>query len=146
MQTFEDLKWDGVGQPLADEELRKIERTLQVELPDDFRRCFQRFHGARPSIDSFNVSSPDGRTWGSGFAMLLNADSSSSDSVVVTYNDMEEVGEPRIVPFGTDGGGDHVCLDFRSGGVPPVCYYSHEDGEFYPLAASFAEFCALLVG
>lgn len=136
---------EGSGRPLANQvHLRIIETTLGQTFPTDVLAIFQTHNAAVFELQMFPVVTPDGPE-DKSVAVLLDAggDETHAESLPSQWRMLQtEHGiASHIVPFGMDGGGNLVCLDFSAAPEPAVVYWQHDE-VWAPLrvAERFADF------
>ena len=121
------------------------ELLLGVSFPPAFREIALRHDGTCGDCEFSVPGSAVPGAIGSWLSFLPWA----QDNVWSTLATWPEHGLPQsVVPFGTDGGGNLVCLDYRTGSSPGVVIWHHEllgiEG-LYPIAASFDQWLLSLV-
>lgn len=134
----------GSGRPLTSmAALACIEGVLRQSFPADYLEVIRTRNAAYFERQAFAVVTPHGPEQRS-VAVLLSADGDETDAESVLSQWRTLQGEhgfgPHVVPFGMDGGGNLVCLDF-SAGEPAVVSWQHDEA-WAPIqvAASFAAF------
>lgn len=131
--------FDRASKELSSAELDGAELLLGVRLPKAFREIAAIHDGCSGDAE-FQI--PDGaRLSPAGIGLWLSFRPWSRDSVWSWLSLWGEHALPGlVVPFGEDGGGNLVCLDYRKTAKPSVCFWFHElAGEegLYPVAPSF---------
>lgn len=139
-----ELNWFEPGRGASESEVGNLERVLGLQLPRDFVEYLLRNAGASsPDENEFPVIDCDGNTNISNFGVLLPPFCEDGESIVGDLSDLGEQIPAGLLPVVGTGGGDYVCLDFRSGVGVSVVYFFHEetgDNAFVPLSATFSEF------
>lgn len=138
------LRWRGQRKPLDPRLVSSVEDHFGVTLPHDYRECLVRNHGASPVISDFEVAPPGEASFTSGIGVLLSADPDDPENIINTHRGMGRYADRRLVPIADDGGGDFVCLDYRSGQPPRIVYFRSELGQAVALAADFTALCNML--
>ncbi len=136
--------FDIASEALSNADLDGAELLLGVRLPEKFRSIAARHDGC-PGDAEFDVPG-GGRFSPAGIGLWLSLRPWSKNSVWAWLSLWPEHDLPEwLVPFAEDGGGNLVCLDYRSGLSPSVCFWFHElsgvEG-IYPVAASFEAWLA----
>lgn len=145
------MLWHGRREPLSEQQVGGAEQLRGVRFPEDYRQCVRVNHGAYPDPAGFLVPC-EPSPLGSGVGCLLTLDPYAPDNLfaLLSYLSTDQQIPHFVVPIATDGGGDFICLDYRSDLTrcnPTVVYWCHElEGEegFVPMAATFTEFLAKL--
>src|SRR3954471_8292620 len=113
MPSSPSPSWRYTTDPLSEKAIKSAERALGVEFPPDYRACVRENHGGAPEPSGFVVEVEPGRTEARTVGLLLTLDTREPENVVRTRS--ETPGLPDgLVPIMDDGGGDFVCLDYRS--------------------------------
>jgi hypothetical protein len=143
------MDWQTYRSPLTANVLQAAELILGVRFPARYAELATAYPGGRPLPNEFEVNTKKG-SWGSCLGVLLSLDPRDSENVFQCIgNTTREGGLPEgLIPIADDGGGDLICLDFRSAhGEPPVVYWAHELGGvdgLVPVAETFEEFLGRL--
>jgi hypothetical protein len=144
------IEWQGAGpEPLPESMIRGAELLCGVSFPADYRECVRVNHGGHPEPRDFVVRSLT-TSWGSCLAVLLSLNWRRPSNVWAVLSALAADSQlpDGLFPFAEDGGGDLLCLDFRSEpSSPSVIYWSHEVGGeegIVPIAASFSALLAML--
>lgn len=145
--------------PVSEKQIREFETSIGSSLPDDYRAFLLEFNGGQPQPGGFCYDSqePNDSVWCFFPLREFNKEDISTSSpddlyvypIQLAYADLlgaleemcdemeiEEF-EEELLPIGTDGNGNYVCLDLKEGGI---LFYDHETWERSPLASSFEEF------
>jgi len=130
------------------DEIRALERLLNVTFPQDYIEFALRYAGSiEPSRCTFDV--PGDVTGYFGILFDIVPDKGNTEYVQFDVPDLWDSGvlPPQVVPIIRGGGADEVCLDCR-GDAAKVLYYdtglSPESGDLVPLANTFTDFLAML--
>jgi hypothetical protein len=129
--------------------IRGAELLFGVTFPKDYRECIRVNHGGHPEPRDFVVRGLT-TSWGSCLAVLLSLDWRRPSNVWAELASLAVDSQLPVglFPIAEDGGGDLLCLDFRSDpGAPSVVYWSHEVGGeegIVPVAESFSALLAML--
>lgn len=133
--------------------LRAIEHATNCHFPADFRAMFLTMHGGTPACRSFAYQDPDIGTVGAAIGTFLSLDPTSPIYIPRVISTVDAGILPRgVIPFGEDGGGDLMALDFRTSAEAPSVVYvaladADEDGSgrnVYLLAPTFSAFLSML--
>jgi hypothetical protein len=143
------LTWKSQTPPLPDAVLAAAELILGVRLPDAYKSVAQQWPHGSPMESDFTVRGGTLGTWRSCVGCILSLDPRHSDNVYSHVGDgVQPAGLPAgVIPIIDDGGGDLVCLDYRTAAEPRVVYWAHEVGGvegIVPVADSFVAFLELL--
>lgn len=142
------LTWEDCEPPVDDEVIEGLERSLDVKFPSDFREVMQLCHGGNPveRCDFYYDNPTLGRPIRSGIGALMTLYPDDTGGILTTLRllAMDDQLPDKIVPFAEGGGGDMMCLDYRTDpDHPGVVYWAHEEEKesaIIPLADSFSEF------
>ena len=119
------------GTQRSEQELDAFERTIEMKLPDDYRRFLAANDGARPADNRFAFRS-DANCSVNRFIPTTQIAAQSAS--------IDELADTRIAIAWAEGG-NFVCLDTRGG----VYFWDHEEPHIdYRLADSFDDFLTLL--
>ncbi|MET3928812.1 hypothetical protein ABIE51_000699 [Lysobacter sp. OAE881] len=123
---------------IDDRVINGAELLLGVQFPSGYRRIALAFDGAFGDLD-FPLPGTGRRAQASigHWLSLIPWRSSSVWSWLACWGEHQL---PRaVIPIAENGGGDLLCLDYRSGSEPSLCFWFHELGEdgLYPVAESF---------
>lgn len=91
--------------------LEELASSLDLELPEDFVRAYQRHDGQRRTKPQ---SLP---IFGGFFLYPVATIAEVTGELRENFEDLEEYWSDRCIAFAMDSGGDHFCLDTVSGGV-----------------------------
>lgn len=143
---WSELDWQDCDFPLSEDRTFEVEEALGFTFPEDFRHCIQRCNGGYVVQSDFDFVGESGRKTTSCIGAILRFDSDAKVSRVMdVWNGMGPHLERLVIPFAETGGGDLVCLDYRSHEQrPKVVYYQHDTGAFIELARRFDEFIGML--
>jgi cell wall assembly regulator SMI1 len=142
--------------PATPEAIQKLEDAVAVPLPEAFKAFYLVNNGQRD--DAEGLVPAEGILHGDFYMMPLSEILSDWKMM----NELLDIGEfegeqSRVrshkairkewwnrawIPFATDGGGDHVCLDFapaKSGVAGQVIFFHHDSPERELLAPSFEQ-------
>jgi len=140
---WEDYVWDKYI-PLTGLEIEKVESSLNVQFPDDYKSVVIKHQGQTPVQCCFKVN--DNYIVVFNTLFHFNDGESKTYNIIKNNNIASEFLPEMIIPFADTAGDDFVCFDYRSGEVK-VVFASHErSGEeaIIPIANSFTEFLSML--
>ena len=125
-------------------QIEGAEALLGVRFPDSYRALLLEFNGAYGGAEFPLLD----RERGGSIGVWLSLLPWDTESVWSTLSAWGEHGLPhQLIPFGEDGGGNYVCLDYRHSDVPPVVFWHHEleaEEGIFPVAATFEDFLGIL--
>ncbi len=117
--------FDPSDEPIPSGLLDGAEGLLGVRFPAAFRAIAARYDGATGEA-AFAMPTAEKAGFG-GFSVWLSLKPWAPESVWSWLGTWQEHGLPTtLVPFGENGGGDLLCLDYRGGAVPAVVLWFHE--------------------
>jgi cell wall assembly regulator SMI1 len=129
--------------PATNDEVKAAEEALGVRFPADFLAIAQPQQGVEPV--PHQVDLPNGFTV-SVDHLLPFSESAGIDNIVARRFPLEDVLDPKVVPFAEDTGGDLFCFDYGKGAdTPSVGFWSTDTG-LVQLAPDFTSFVASLHG
>jgi SMI1/KNR4 family protein SUKH-1 len=141
------LSWTADNDPLPDSVVAGAELILGRKLPSAYRLLAQAWPGGHPEPNEFQVKRGR-RTWTSCVGVLMSLDPRHEDNIFECIKNLavDDQLAHGLLPIIDDGGGDLVCLDYRSE-PPAVVYWAHELGDeeaVVPICPSFDAFLELL--
>jgi hypothetical protein len=142
------LKWATDYAPLPERVLAGAELILGIALPSSYRELVQAYPGGAPETGEKAEDRPGG--WLSSVGLLMSVDPRHPENVFAALEHLavDDQLPPGLIPIIADGGGDLICLDFRSqAGEPSVVYWAHElSGKeaVVAVAQTFAGFLGVL--
>lgn len=141
------LTWRSQTFPASELEICAFEKRLGLRFPDDYREFVQKFGGGTPIECCFEFLDAELGTFHAGVGMFLSPVAEGERSIA-TWMTMTEEFPRRLVPISLDGGGNHLCLDYRSREIPVIGYWHHErrgvSDEISFVASTFSELIGLL--
>ncbi|MBW3598445.1 MAG: SMI1/KNR4 family protein [Planctomycetes bacterium] len=143
---WSDLDWEDCDCPLSEDRVAELEHEHGIAFPKDFRRCIRQCNGGYVAQSDFDFVGPSGRRITSCIGAMLRFDTDADVSRAIdVWDGMGAHRNRLVIPFAETGGGDLVCLDYRSNeSQPKVVYYQHETGDFAEVARNFADFIDML--
>lgn len=128
--TMRWVRYDDEAEPLPEHLIAGTELLLGIRLPADFRECLRMNHGAQPETDEFEAG-PLGDRWEGNVGQLLTLDPRQPSNLfsVLANLAVDSQLPDLVVPIAEDGGGNFLCLDYRSDtsrSTPSVAFWFHE--------------------
>jgi cell wall assembly regulator SMI1 len=143
-----DLNWVGTLQPVSEDAVVNVERKFGYVFPAAFRTLVREVHGGHPDTNEFVYQDPVLGPVATGLSELLSVDVREAGNIIAVHEWVADRLPAGVIPFGSDGGGDYVCFDFREDASRPrVVYWMHEkppSAAIVPLAESFDGFLNML--
>ncbi len=134
------IGFDESEQPASDEQVRGAELIFGVRFPAEYRSILLRFGGSHGDVD---ISVDDKSSDSCSLGVLFSVVPGSAENLFAEMSTWNERGlSSKLIPVGADGGGNHLCLDFRKNAEPTVVFLWHDlDGEdaVMPVASTFKE-------
>ena len=137
-----DFEW--TGSPLSELDIRRVERRLGIQLPQDLKEHYLQNNGGRPRLRFFLK---DGEPYGVHEFHVMNTDNknlSFEHSYITLVHRTPEF--PRgYIPFASDESGDYFMYSVKPDSFGQIMFNQHEyygDGDRYVvfLAHSLREF------
>lgn len=129
-----EIKWEFV-EPLVDENvLDDFEIDYAFEFPDIFKNFIIKNNGAIPDKKLYDVPCK-----GMVLAGLLSFNQNGEENIYMVLDNFIEEGRITMLPFGTDGFGNFVCLKGKQ-----IVFWDHETDIAEKIADSFSEFINML--
>lgn len=143
----DSLTWFDQPSPASEDEVVAVERDLGYKLPNDYREFAKRFSGGSPNETDFEFSDDEVGTFHASASEFFNLHV-NDDRNVVRWMKRTEFFPADLVPIAGDGGGNYVCLDYRSASNPIVVFWHNGrrgmTNETSFVAKTFSEFIELL--
>lgn len=141
------------GPQLQPRDIQALERRLGATLPAEYAAFLLRSNGGRPEPDCFPVQ--DWREGGpiddAHWLQVLLPEPVGADDILWTLDVMKGRLPPHLLPIGSTGGGDLICLWLEGPARGSVVLWDHEAEHKPPttknvhaVAPDFATFLALL--
>jgi cell wall assembly regulator SMI1 len=134
--------------PASPFDIARVEASLGVRFPEDYRRAVMEHQGEVPHPNLFDFVE-EGRktTTVMGFLLHFLGDAGEEERdyhILENYRARRNILPSGVVPFSQDPGGNPIAFDFRrSASRPTVVFVNHEaagEGErVWPVAATFSE-------
>lgn len=142
----------------TDSEIREVERSLRINLPNEYISFIKRYNGAEAITNQFQASQHE-YLLERFLCILENSEDDEQNGwydieVVISQigdrlTDNEDLVGMNIVPIAALFAGDYVCLDCRNEAEPSVVIWDHEESdEFSPvlikISNNISEFFGML--
>lgn len=116
------ITWRRVHDPLNEQIISKVEKSLGTELPSDYKQCIIKYNGGSPDPSVFNFK--DGGTGQFGYLLSFTGDPNIEKVFGLISEDLPE----GVIPFATDFAGNKLCFDYReTKQSPSIVFYDHEE-------------------
>ena len=129
----------------TEEQVTTLQRRLNVELPDDYRRFLLEFNGGvfdEPFIEPVQAGCPqDALTFLSGIAAPHRTAELGDPRTIDLFDDNDP---PKILSTGDTATGEPIILDTAPGEGRGSIYLKQAFGDFYYLADGIEELFELL--
>jgi hypothetical protein len=134
------MQFSGSDETLAPHELEQIEKELQLEFPEPFKRLYLNSNGGSPSPYVFTNDDID-----TVVSELLPLTSKTNGTAVQSYKRLvlgTQLVPRRLFPFAVDGGGDYFFVDCSSANGRVYFYRSdsNEGDRLIDLGLGFNDF------
>jgi len=150
MRDISELNINEGGRPIlrnspSQNMISEFEDEFGISLPNDYIRFLKESNGGHPELNLFTPvgNSDDNHFTIDYFYHLTNDDRESLTSVWRVTRDWQQKLGQGCVPFGRDGGGNQLYLDFSSNEAIFLCIHD-EDFKKIKVAPSFSAFLDLL--
>lgn len=136
--------------PASDADIARVEHTLGVTLPDDFRDALRRHQGRLPTRNVLHADAMNPVTFGPLLHVSSTADGYAADYEMTRVAAVWRRLYPKVVPIADNGGGSCFAYDYAAGErQPPIVFLNHEAEPTDPagkirVADSFTELLAKL--
>jgi len=133
-----EITWLFTEEPINDEIVSKVERSLNVKFPEDYKECVLEYNGGYPKPNVFKFENSEGE------AVFNDLLSFTGDySLEAVYESSKSYLPADIIPFARDPFGNLICFDYRKeDNQPTLVFVDHEvQGEdpTYPICNTFTE-------
>jgi len=129
----ENITWKR-GEKLNESDIKEVEATFGITLPNDYKSIVIKNNNARPSISTFDTESSKGHV----FKKLLSLKKNDIETVYKAKKVLSKI-DNTLIPFANDPAGNYLCFKGDS-----VVYWQHEDNSISKIANNFTEFLAKL--
>lgn len=130
------IAWKFVNNNVNIEDIKYIESTLGIKLPEDYIECVMVNNAGYP--DKFNFDIEDKR--GKVFEYLLGISKDDEDNIMDVYFRCKSDLPKGVIPFARDGFGNYICFKYTTIDKYEVVFYNHDNQEIYFISNSFLEF------
>ena len=127
--------------PASKENLEKLEEEINAKLPEEFKTLLEWRNGQ--SSDAMDTLHP-----------ITNEMFMCIDEIKYWYKELKEllhygdieldIWKPTWLPFMSNGGGDHTCIDFSPENFGAIISHNHEEPDGRKINNSIAEWVAEL--
>jgi len=145
--TGSSLTWFDQPLPASEDELVAVEGALGYKLPSDYRDFAKHFSGGSPNETDFEFPDGEIEIFHASVGEFFNLHDGDERNLVRWLRRTEFFPE-HLIPVAGDGGGNYVCLDYRSAGVPTVVFWHAGrpgmTNNISFVASTFSDFVGLL--
>jgi len=111
------------GPSITEEDLKRVETSLQVALPTEYRRLLLSTNGGLVSPDAFTCNDGDEES----IAWLYSIWPGDDNDILVRASVREGRLPKNFIAIGTDGGGNEICIACDSGpDYGKLYFWDHE--------------------
>ncbi|MBL8706536.1 MAG: SMI1/KNR4 family protein [Rhodospirillales bacterium] len=137
------------GRPLSAEDIEELERSLDVTLPEAYRSFLLSTNGGRPWPDIVDVPGLPGSPTDVQVLLGIDRDIASENILWRAEFIARDYPAQRLVPVGSDSGGNCFCLQVRDGIASNVVFgdlygWNAHIPSLYAVAPDFATFLSQL--
>ena len=135
-----------------------FERENNILFPENYKKFICEHNAAYPNNEYFDFFSPRQNAMDTTNICFLGF--GSAEGLVIESQDIinnqnyDIYGYDDLITFGSNGGGDYICFDYRDcgkQGEPKIIFMLHDEYDdntnkmiTYDVAQSFDDFCKLL--
>lgn len=145
--TGDSLTWFDQPSPASEDEVIAVESDTGYKLPSDYRDFARYFSGGSPNETDFEFPDDEVETFHASAGEFFNLHH-DDDRNLVRWMKRTEFFPTHLLPIAGDGGGNYVCLDYRSASDPTIVFWhSGRRGmknEISFVAKTFSDFVQLL--
>jgi len=138
------------GDPITQEDLKQLERQLNIAIPEPYRTFLLENNGGRPEPNGIDIEGLAGEetdiAW---FKAVIDLEESNTiESTIAILR--EGYPHKKVLPIARNSSGDIFCLDLEEGKGFPVVYFewggAWQDVPYEPLhvAPDFEAFLGLI--
>lgn len=113
------------GAKIYDYDIQRMEKLLNVQLPDDYKSFLIRNNGGRPVPKYFLIGDPKNRRVGQVLDFFGIDDPVESCRLDWNYHVFSERMPNGFFPIACEDGGNIICLAIDSGRFGSVYYWDH---------------------
>jgi hypothetical protein len=147
--------------PTTEAQVTAFEKCIGHRLPADYRQFILQHNGGHPEPDAFLLNAGNGeeedivlcffplRDLELGYVRVESFEELQTWPLHCAWDDLQsdlenlysEAGiEEPLLPVGTDGSGNYICIVLTGIRAGAVVFLNHETGESHPLAENFTSF------
>jgi len=133
------IEWKYVKARPSRSDIRRVEASLGVSLPEDYLKCVKRHNGGRPQPCAFDAPGRKSAV----FQHLLRIDPDAENGVTATLDALKDHIPAGYVPFAADPFGNYLCFEYPASGEPQIVFWDHESegsDSLLPVSPSFSTF------
>jgi hypothetical protein len=135
------------GRPISDLDIKRLEKQLNVRLPDEYKDFLARNNGGRPDPKFFPIQGFHNNPFGQVLDFFGIDDPVESCRLDWNFRVFTKRMPEGFFPVACEDGGNMICLVLSPGDFGAVYYWDHNGetlppghGNVYRLAATFNEF------
>lgn len=129
------MKWLSIRNPVLIEDIEKLERQLQIELPKDYKEIIGPINGGA-LVDSYiEIPSIGKIPYGRNISLVETANGNIYNLFGWIMN------ERRYFPFASVGNGDYFCFDLEEN---QVILWMHEKNEIIYICKTFSDLMQMI--
>ncbi|PEQ29255.1 SMI1/KNR4 family protein [Bacillus cereus] len=119
---MEKVNWLFTEELIEEKIISKVEKSLGVIFPQDYKECVMKYNGGCPEPDNFNFENG-----GEGVINNLLSFANQDMNIEMFYDPIQPEIE-GIVPFARDPFGNLICFDYRADKLSPtIVFWDHEE-------------------
>ena len=115
--------------------LAKLESILRFSIPEELKEVIIKYNAGVPNRNKFDKPSK-----GMVFSGLLSFNKDDQDNVYDMIKSMNSISSKQLLPFGTDGFGNAICIN----NLGNIVFWDHEQETIKPIAKTFNKFLEML--
>lgn len=129
------MNWKSIKKPLSYDEIKEIEKSLNIILPEDYCRIIGEINGGALASASCEVPNLGNVPYSRNVSLSKKA----KVNAMLLYEQLKDL---HLFPFGSVGNGDYFCFDLAK---EQIVLYQHETGAIWPVCKTFEEFLSRIV-
>ena len=110
---FDAIDWSDPMPAPRQDEISSVEETVGAQIPADFVKFCQQYHGGYPDPDEIEVEG-FGRTMVDQILPFVDDPAERIRSIATVFEAVDGL-TPGLIPFASEPGGNYFCFDSRSG-------------------------------
>ena len=130
------MNWIGVRYPLSYEQIKAVERELDVNLPEDYCIKIGKINGGALS-DAYIMHQTLGEI---SYSRNVSLSKKSRENIFTLYGIVSDE-HNRLFPFGSVGDGDYFCFDLKN---QNVVLWMHEMDAIEYICDSFTDLLQMI--